>query len=148
LQLPLDQEVVGLRVALCPVLSPCIGINIIYVGFINEYHLLYPQDHFLCPWPFDTRRAAFTTPNEVLCVPIVSHVSTSGTVDSRLCHYCEVLRFVLLAHIVLRLEFAFTAWVPTYWRFFIFTCRTYYSYIAWDDAGHHGHILMTERPTI
>jgi len=28
------------------------------------------------------RVAAFTNPNEVLCVPIVSHVSTSGTVDS------------------------------------------------------------------
>jgi len=38
---------------------------------------------------------------------------TSDTVDSTTRHYCEVLRFVLLAHIVLHLELAFTARVST-----------------------------------
>jgi len=52
------------------------------------------------------------------CVPIASHVSTSGNYDECYWHnstdstnhpYCEVLRIVLLAHIVLLLELIFAS---------------------------------------
>jgi len=100
------------------------------------------------------RVAAFTTPNEVLCVLIVSHVSTSGTVDTSFgVGFHRAREYDTEDFSLLRVERTIPTLhgvpTPSYRTTtdpkgtFTPVKRAIGSLNRVWGAGHHGHILMT-----